>query len=83
VDHRGFHNLFECINILELGVWVSLGVFVVNSCNFGEILVLGAVPNRKYKLAWHQHYEMEAGITTSPCIPYHHFQTIALRQAPS
>jgi hypothetical protein len=50
VDHGRFHDLFEGVDVFELRVGVSLGVFVVDAGNFGEVFVLCAVPI--YLLEW-------------------------------
>jgi hypothetical protein len=44
VDHWCIHNLVEGVDILELRVWVSLRVFVVDACDFCEVFGFGAVP---------------------------------------
>lgn len=43
VDHRRLHNLFQGVFILELGVWVSLAVLMVDPGNLCEILGFCAV----------------------------------------
>lgn len=43
MDCVGFHDLVEGVNLLELGVGVSLGVFMVNSCYFGKVFFFGTV----------------------------------------
>jgi len=44
VDHGRFHDLLESIDVLELGIWVSLGVLVVDARDLGEVFVFGSVP---------------------------------------
>lgn len=44
VDHGGFEDLLQGVFLLELGVGVALGVFVVDSGDFREVFVCCAVP---------------------------------------
>jgi hypothetical protein len=44
VDHRGFHDLLERVDVLELRVGVALRVLVVDACDFGEVFGFGAEP---------------------------------------
>jgi hypothetical protein len=44
VDHWRLHDLLQGVDVLELGVWVALGVLVVDAGDLGEVLGLGAIP---------------------------------------
>lgn len=44
VDHGGFHYLFEGIDVLELGVGVSLGVLMVHAGDFCKVFGFGTIP---------------------------------------
>ena len=50
MDHGRFHDLFEGVDILELGVWVSLGVLVVDTRDLGEVFVFGSVPADRWSV---------------------------------
>lgn len=56
VDHGCLHDLFEGVNVFELGVWVSLGVFVVDAGDFSEVLCLGSVPEIRADVSTMLHY---------------------------
>jgi hypothetical protein len=44
VDHGGYHYLFEGVDILELGVGVSLGVLMVHPGDFCKVFGFGTIP---------------------------------------
>jgi hypothetical protein len=46
VDHRSLENLVQGVDVLELRVWVSLGMLVVHTGNLSEILRLSAISKR-------------------------------------
>jgi hypothetical protein len=43
VNHGRIHDLFESIDIFELGVGISLGVLVVDAGDFGEVFIFGSI----------------------------------------
>lgn len=43
MDHGGFHYLFEGVDVLELGVRVSLGVFMVHTGDFCKVFGLSTI----------------------------------------
>lgn len=44
VDHGRLQDLFKGVVVLKLRVWVALGVFMVDTCNFSKVFGFGAVP---------------------------------------
>jgi hypothetical protein len=50
VDHRGLHDLLKGVFILELGVGVALGVFVVDTSDLAKVFSLGSVPVKSVSL---------------------------------
>lgn len=43
MDGGGVEDLLEGVGVAELGVGVSLGVFVVDAGDFGKVFLFGAV----------------------------------------